>query len=274
MKDFAFGSRTYIMGILNLTPDSFSGDGIYLDQEKAVNRAERMAADGADIIDVGGESTRPGAAPVSLEEEIKRVIPVIKKITRSIKTPVSIDTTKPEVARQALDNGASIINDVTGLEKGAGMARLAAEFDAKVVLMHMKGEPGTMQDNPVYGDLIEEIIEKLRQLAERAEAGGVKKENIIVDPGIGFGKTLEHNLEILRRLGRFKVLGRPILVGPSRKAFIGKILGAEPDKRVFGTAGAAAVAIQNGADIVRVHDVREIKEAAAVADAITRRGNA
>ena len=272
MKDIKFGSRTYIMGILNVTPDSFSGDGIYQDVNKAVEAAEKMVEDGADIIDIGGESTRPGSKPITVEEEIKRTISVIKKLSKRINAPISIDTAKSEVARLALENGASMVNDITGMESDQKMIGVVREFDAKVVLMHIKGAPQTMQDNPVYGDLLQEIKEKLRAIIEKAAALGVKKENMIVDPGIGFGKTLEHNLRILNRLFEFKEFGLPVLVGPSRKSFIGKLTGAEPDKRIFGTIASVAIAIKNGADIIRVHDVKEIKQAVLVSDAITRSG--
>lgn len=273
MRDIKFGSRTYIMGILNVTPDSFSGDGIYQDIDKSIERARRMVEDGADIIDIGGESTRPGSEPLAIEEEIKRTIPVIKKLSKIIDVPISIDTAKSEVARLALMNGASIINDVTGLESDEGMIGVAKEFNAKVVVMHMKGTPRTMQINPEYVNVIQEIKEKLKAIVERAEERGIKKENIIIDPGIGFGKTLEHNLEILNRLFEFKELGLPILVGPSRKSFIGKLTGAECDKRIFGTIASVAIAIRNGADIVRVHDVKETKQAVIISDAITRIGD-
>ncbi len=272
MTDFKFGSRTYIMGILNVTPDSFSGDGIYQDVDKAVRAAEGMARDGADIIDIGGESTRPGAGPVTIEEEIKRTIPVIRRLCKIIDTPISIDTTKADVARLALENGASIINDITGMESDPMMAGVASEFNTMAVLMHIKGTPGTMQDNPVYANLIQEIKEKLQGIIEKALSKGIKKENIIIDPGIGFGKTLWHNLEILDRLSEFKELGYPVLVGPSRKSFIGKITGADPDNRIFGTLASVTIAIRNGADIVRVHDVKEMKQAVAIADAISRNG--
>ena len=272
MKGIEFGSRTYIMGILNVTPDSFSGDGIYRDVEKAVEIAERLVEDGADIIDIGGESTRPGAEPVTIEEEIKRTIPVIKKLSKRINIPISIDTSKPEVARFALESGASIVNDITGLGADSKMIAVVRGFSVKVVVMHTKGTPQAMQNNPEYGNLILEIKDKLRDIIEKAVAGGVKKENIIIDPGIGFGKTLEHNLQILNRLFEFKELGSPILVGPSRKSFIGKLTGSEPDKRIFGTAASVAIAIKNGADIVRVHDVKEIRQTVVVSDAITRSG--
>ncbi len=270
MSDFKFGSRTFVMGILNLTPDSFSGDGIHEDTGRAVETAVRMVEEGADIIDVGGESTRPGSAPVAAAEEIKRVTPVIKKLAAKIDVPVSIDTRKRDVALAALDNGASMINDISGLEADEDMAQLASQYDADVVIMHMKGTPETMQESPAYDDLIEEVISKLSQLVGRAEEKGVKRGNIIIDPGMGFGKTLEHNLEILNNLSRFKVLGKPILVGPSRKSFIGAILGVAPQERIFGTAASVALAIRNGADIIRVHDVKEIKQVAEVADAIVR----
>lgn len=272
MKDIKFGSRTYIMGILNVTPDSFSGDGVYQDIDKAVEIAERMVEDGADIIDIGGESTRPGSKPVAIEEEIKRAIPVIKKLSKRIKALISIDTAKPEVARIALDSGASIVNDITGLGAGQKMIDVVKGYRAKVVAMHIKGTPQTMQDNPEYGNLLQEIKEKLRDIIEKAVTGGLRKENIIIDPGIGFGKTLEHNLLILNRLFEFKELGQPILVGPSRKSFIGKLTSADTDKRIFGTVASVAIAIKNGADIVRVHDVKEIKQAVLVSDAIARCG--
>ena len=272
MKDIKFGSRTYIMGILNVTPDSFSGDGVYQDIDKAVEIAERMVEDGADIIDIGGESTRPGSKPVTIEEEIKRISPVIKKLSKRIKAPISIDTAKPEVARLALDSGASMVNDITGLGSGQKMIDILREFNAKVVVMHIKGAPQTMQDNPEYGNLLQEIKGKLKDSIEKAVTGGVKKENIIIDPGIGFGKTLEHNLLILNRLFEFKEFGLPVLVGSSRKSFIGKLTGADPDKRIFGTIASVAIAIKNGADIVRGHDVKEIKQAVLVSDAITRGG--
>ncbi|MCX5693332.1 MAG: dihydropteroate synthase [Candidatus Omnitrophica bacterium] len=272
MKDIKFGSRTYLMGILNVTPDSFSGDGVYQDIDKAVEIAERMVEDGADIIDIGGESTRPGSKPVTIEEEIKRTIPVIKKLSKRINAIISIDTAKSEVARFALENGASIVNDITGLGSDQKMIDVVREFGAKIVVMHIKGTPQTMQDNPEYGNLLQEIKGKLKTIIEKAVAGGIKKENIIIDPGIGFGKTLEHNLQILNRLFELKELGLPVLVGPSRKSFIGKLTGAEPDKRIFGTIASVAIAIKNGADIIRVHDVKEIKQAVLVSDAITRGG--
>ncbi len=273
MTGLELGSRTYIMGVLNVTPDSFSGDGVYQDVDKAVEIALKMVEDGADIIDIGGESTRPGADPVAIEDEVKRVIPVIKKLLKRISVPISIDTSKSEVAKQALDSGALIVNDITGLESDFRMAGIIREFDAKVVVMHIKGTPQAMQKSPNYGNLIVEIKNKLKSIIEKAVEFGIKKENIIIDPGIGFGKTLGHNLEILNRLSEFKELKQPILIGPSRKSFIGTLTGAEPCDRVFGTAASVALAIRNGADIIRVHDVREMKQVALISDAISRSGD-
>jgi len=267
--------RTHIMGILNLTPDSFSGDGWYKVQsterrvQSAIEAAMKMAEEGADIIDIGGESSRPGAKPVSQKEEIERTQPVIKKLARLTNTPISIDTYKPEVAKAALESGACIINDITGL-RASKMAKLAAKYKCGVVVMHMKGEPRTMQKNPQYRSLMGEIIEYLGSSIHNAEEAGVKQDQIIIDPGIGFGKTLEHNLEILSNIRELKVLGRPILVGPSRKSFIGKILNLPPEERLYGSVASAALAALNGAHIVRVHDVRETKEALKVADAILK----
>lgn len=266
--------ETRIMGIINLTPDSFSGDGLYKEyncrgdiSDAAVEIAMKMVEEGADIIDIGGESTRPGAKSVSEKEELKRTTSAIKKIARKIKAPLSIDTYKPEVARQALDNGASIVNDISGLT--FRMAKVVSAYKAGLVIMHMKGRPRTMQNNPVYGSLIDEILQYLGTAIKRAQEFGLDREKIIIDPGIGFGKSFEHNLEILKKLREFKVLGRPILVGPSRKSFLGKILKAEPAKRVFGTVSACVLAAENGANIVRVHDVKAVKEGIKVLDTIS-----
>lgn len=264
------GRRTLIMGILNVTPDSFSDGGAYVDGESAVECAVRMAEDGADIIDVGGESTRPGSQPVSTEEESARVMPVIRELIRRVEIPVSIDTCKPEVARDALDAGAHIINDITGLASER-MRTLAAERRCPVALMHIKGDPRTMQENPEYDDLISEIMAYLRDRVETAVQAGLPEEYLIIDPGIGFGKTAEHNMDLIRKLGDFKSLGRPILVGTSRKAFIGKATGGLPaSERVEGTAATVALCINNGANIVRVHDVKEMSRVAHMTDAIVR----
>ncbi|MGB9662194.1 MAG: dihydropteroate synthase [Moorellaceae bacterium] len=269
--DFVFGQRTYIMGILNVTPDSFSDGGLYFEVERAVRRAREMVAAGADIIDIGGESTRPGADPLPLEEELRRVIPVVDRLVREVRVPLSVDTYKAEVARQALEHGATMINDISGLRADPEMVRVVARFGCPVVVMHIKGTPKNMQDNPTYEDVIAEVKEYLRQGVDLAAAAGLEREKVIVDPGIGFGKTLEHNLKILQCLDEFKTLGQPLLVGTSRKSFIGKLLGLPVNERLWGTAATVALSIVKGADIVRVHDVREMKQVAEVTDAVVRR---
>jgi len=269
-KEIRLGQRTLIMGVLNVTPDSFSDGGRFLDLDNAVAHAERMAEEGADIIDVGGESSRPGADPVDEEEEKRRVIPVIEEIIRRIDLPISIDTYKPSVAKEAIDSGAAIINDITAL-RDPEMMDLAAERKVGVVLMHMKGTPKTMQISPEYDDLISEIYSFLDERIEAALQGGIDRDRIMIDPGIGFGKRYEDNLEILRRLREFKSLGCPILIGTSRKSFIGKALGDLPvEERLEGTAATVAISIANGADVVRVHDVKQMKRVATMTDAICR----
>jgi len=266
-------AKTYVMGIVNLTPDSFSGDGLYsLPVARCpfpviVDFVKKMVRDGADIIDIGGESSRPGAKPVSLKKELSRTIPVIKVLAKKIKLPISIDTSKPEVAQQALDQGAVIVNDITAL-RNPKMAKIIARYKAGCVIMHMKGNPRTMQKKPEYVSLIDEIIEYLDKAIKRAKEAGIKEEKIIIDPGIGFGKTPEDNLEILQKLKDFKVLGRPILVGTSRKSFIGKTLNAGPQERLLGTVSSCVIAAENGAKILRVHDVRQVKQALKVRDKI------
>ena len=261
------------MGILNVTPDSFSDGGRYLDASRAIAYAHQMIDDGADIIDIGGESSRPGALPVSIDEELARVLPVIETLANETKALLSIDTHKPAVARSALQAGANIVNDITALSN-ADMATVVAEMDAGLILMHMKGVPRTMQRSPVYQDLIPEILAFLRQRVDKAEAEGVCTDRIMVDPGIGFGKTAEHNLEILRCLDAFQSLDKPILIGTSRKSFIGKILNLpNPDDRLEGTAATVVWAIAHGADVVRVHDVKAICQVAQMTDAIHRRAN-
>ena len=268
----ALRERTLVMGVLNVTPDSFSDGGLYRDREAAVAHGVRMANDGADVIDVGGESSRPHAESVPLQEELSRVKPVIQALAERTQTPISIDTYKPDVARAALDAGASIINDITGLAD-PDTRRLATERKAPCVIMHMKGTPQTMQENPVYEDVVSEIMAFLRERISLAVEAGVPEEYLIVDPGIGFGKTAEHNLEIIRKLGDLKSLGLPILIGPSRKAFIGKALGGVPAaERLHGTAATVALSIANGANIVRVHDVKEMVQVARMADAVVRQG--
>lgn len=262
--------RTYIMGILNVTPDSFSDGGLYFDREKAVEHAFEMEAQGADIVDIGGESTRPGAKAVSARQECERVIPIIKILAKRLKIPISIDTSKTEVAHKALDCGAVFVNDITGLKVDPKLAKLVKRYNAAIVLMHIKGTPRTMQKNPKYKSLIYEIMESLRQSIRIAKETGISDDRIIIDPGIGFGKTVEHNLKILKRLREFKSLGYPILIGPSRKSFIGKVLGVDVGKRLFGTAASVAVAIQNSANILRVHDVDQMRQVARLTDAILK----
>ena len=262
------GKSTKVMGILNVASDSFSNDGIYKDPERAKLKALKMVAEGADILDIGGESTRPDAQPVSVEEEKKRVLPVIRKISKEIKVPISIDTTKSEVAHAALEEGASIVNDISGLNFDPQMAAVIARFEAACVLMHIKGTPGTMQNNPVYTSLIEEIIKSLRESVSYAVAAGIDRKKLVVDPGIGFGKTTEHNLEIIKRLRDFACLDLPILIGTSRKSLIGNVLNLPVAQRLLGTAACVAAAIFNGAHIVRVHDVKEMVQVARMVDAI------
>ena len=266
-----FSKRTYIMGILNVTPDSFSDGGLYFDKSSAIERAYQIVEEGADIIDIGGESTRPGSEPISIKEELKRTIPVIEAISKKIKVPISIDTYKSEVAKVALDAGASMVNDISGLRFDPKMTDVVSEYKVPVVIMHIKGKPQDMQQNPVYEALIPEIIDYFRVGMKTAISAGVSEDKIIIDPGMGFGKTFDHNLEIINNLREFTFLEKPILVGPSRKAFIGKILGDVPaTERLEGTAAAVSISIINGANVVRVHDVKETVKVAKVADAVKR----
>lgn len=260
---------TVVMGILNVTPDSFYDGGRYESIEDALERARKMVADGAGILDVGGESTRPGSEAISVEEEVGRVVPVIKELAGELEVPISIDSYKPEVVSKAIDAGASMVNDVNGL-RSYGMAKLVAESGLPVVLMHMQGSPRSMQDNPSYKDVVSYIKAFFEERIEYAKSRGVAEEQIILDPGIGFGKTLAHNLEIIKRLSEFTELGYPILVGASRKSMIGEILGAGPENRLEGSLAVAVASIMNGASILRVHDVAETVRAARVADAVLR----
>ena len=261
------GERTLLMGILNVTPDSFSGDG-QQGVRGAVRRALRMVREGADIIDVGGESTRPGAERIGTKVETGRVVPVIRKIVQETGVPVSIDTYKPEVALAALDAGASIVNVVRGTPVSTRLLKIVKRFGAAIVLMHIRGTPRTMQSRTDYRDVVKDIVDELKISVEKCLETGIKKESILIDPGIGFAKTVGQNLEIIRRLREFRILGRPVLIGPSRKSFIGKTLDLPVEKRLIGTAAAVAASIMNGAHIVRVHDVRAIKQVAAMVDAI------
>ncbi len=265
------GKRTLVMGILNVTPDSFSDGGKFFTLESALERARQLIREGADIIDIGGESTRPGAEPVPEEEELRRVVPVIRAIREESAVPISIDTYKATVAEAALDAGANIVNDISALRFDPQMVKVVARARVPVVLMHMLGEPRTMQQNPVYTDVVREIKEFLGERIAFARAHGIEK--IIIDPGIGFGKTVAHNLEILRRLSELKELGCPILIGTSRKSFIGKLGGTEEhplpvQERLEGTIASNVIAVLNGAQIVRVHDVAATKKALAIVDAV------
>jgi dihydropteroate synthase len=259
--------KARLMGILNVTPDSFSDGGLYLDAEKAIEHGRELAAEGAEIVDVGGESTRPGAAEVPAAEEAERTAPVVGGLVAA-GVSVSIDTSKAAVAEAALDAGARMVNDVTALTADAELAGLCADRRCEVALMHMQGTPRTMQENPTYGDVVEDVRAFLAERIEAATDAGIAEERIWVDPGIGFGKTLEHNLELLRRLGELRDLGRPILVGTSRKSFIGKITGREVGERIGGSIASNVLALRNGAEMLRVHDVREMREAALVAETI------
>jgi dihydropteroate synthase len=266
-RTFAWGTRTFVMGILNVTPDSFSGDGLLQAREPAaaaVDLATGMAAAGADLLDVGGESSRPGHRAVTVEDELARVIPVIRAVRAALPdTPISIDTTKPAVAEAALDAGADLVNDVWGVSEDDALARLAGERGAPIVLMHNRAEAR-------YTTLLAEVVADLQRAIERALRAGVAWDSIIVDPGFGFGKTAEHNLALLRELGSLAILGRPILLGASRKSTLGRVLDLPADQRLEATLATTAIAIASGVDVIRVHDVRENVRAARMADAIVR----
>lgn len=271
--EFRWGQRTILMGVLNVTPDSFSDGGRFQTIDAAISQAKHLAASGADIIDIGGQSTRPNAEDVSLEEELARVLPVITALRKdeNFNTPISIDTMKSAVAEAAVKAGADLVNDVSGALFDPAMLPTVAGLGVPIVLMHMRGTPQTMQQLTEYVDLIEEICEFLEQRAEVAIAAGIDRTKIILDPGIGFAKTFTQNLDILRYLTRIRTLGYPLLVGPSRKSFIGHILEQpDPQQRVWGTAAACCAAIANGADILRIHDVQELRDTCRVADAIWR----
>ena len=267
--EFRWGEKTYIMGIVNLSPDSFSGDGIGDDVDKAVAQARRMIKEGADIIDVGGESTRPGTRPLSVEdidEELRLVLPVIERLSKEISVPISIDTYKSRVAERALEAGANIINDIWGLKKDPALAHLAAAHGVPVILM------ANERDAPPRTGILSKVLADLEAGIRIAEEAGVPESNIIVDPGIGFGKTLEQNLELVNRLAELKSLGKPILLGTSRKSMIGLVLDVPADRRLEGNLAVTAIGIANGADIVRVHDVKQTALVCRMSDAIVRRG--
>lgn len=269
---FDFDKKTYLMGILNVTPDSFSDGGRFFDKNAAVDHAFAMAEEGADVIDVGGESTRPGSEPVGQDIELKRTIPVIEELTQKnpkLGIPISIDTYRARTAEAALEAGASIVNDISGLRGDPFMPYVVAKKNAAVIIMHMKGSPGTMQANPVYANLFGEIAAYLSDSIEIAVKAGVPADKILIDPGIGFGKTFNHNLLLLKGLGQLKALGKPIVAGTSRKAFIGHILEQpEPPDRLTGSLAAAVISVLNGANVIRAHDVKETAMAIKIADAV------
>ncbi len=269
-RTLRFAQRPHIMGILNVTPDSFSDGALFLDPEKAVERALEMEEEGADSIDIGGESTRPFAPPVNEVQELRRVIPVIERLAGRLRVPISIDTYKATVAQEAIRAGAEIVNDISGCTFDPGMFDVVSSSSAGLIIMHTRGMPAEMQRNTTYSAIIPEIVRFLRERISAAEACGISIQRIVVDPGIGFGKSLEGNLEILRNLDQFSVLSRPILVGTSRKAFIGTILGRESGDRAFGTAATIALAVAKGASILRVHDVRQMRDVAIMASAVMR----
>lgn len=262
-EQLAWGRRTYVMGVINLAPDSFSGDGLAGDVHAAVEQARRMEADGADMLDVGAESTRPGSTPVSASTEADRLLPALAAICRAVRIPVSVDTYKAPVARQAIAAGASLINDVWGLLADGNMARVIADAGVPAILMHNQREAQ-------YDDLVPDVIAGLGRIAEIARAAGIAEHNVILDPGVGFGKSADHNLELLRRLPELQELGYPMLLGVSRKSTIGRVLGLPADDRVEGTAAAVTMSIAGGADIVRVHDVKQMVRVARMTDAIVR----
>ncbi len=263
-----FSQGCLIMGILNVTPDSFSDGGQFIDTENAIAHGVEMASQGAAIIDIGGESSRPGSKPPSINDEIERVTPVIKSLSKKINIPISIDTYHVEVAKAALDSGASILNDITALSDKR-MGELAAEYEVPIILMHMQGTPATMQAEPKYKDVVQEVLNYLIERANRAEKAGIPKERIIIDPGIGFGKTLEHNLELLRNIDRFVASDYRVLVGTSRKSFIGKITNKpNPSERIFGTAATVALSAAAGVSITRVHDVPQMSDVIKIANTL------
>jgi dihydropteroate synthase len=264
--------RPLILGVLNVTPDSFSDGGVHLDPGIATRRAEELAEEGADLVDVGAESTRPGAPPVSVEEEWSRLEPVLRRLQGSLLVPISVDTTKAEVAARALELGAAVINDVSGLRAEPAIAGLAAETGAGLIVMHMRGDPRTMQRDVEYEDLIGEIRAALAESLSVAERAGCGPSQTVVDPGIGFGKSPEGNLHLLARLGELRSLGRPIMVGPSRKSFIGKVLGLSAEERLEATIAACVVSLERGARLFRVHDVRALRRALDMADSIRQAG--
>jgi len=269
--EFAFPRPALVMGVVNVTPDSFSDGGKFLDVDAAVARALELAAQGAEILDIGGESTRPGAEPVTEAEELRRVLPVIGRLAGRVHIPISVDTLKPAVARAALAAGACIINDVAAHREDSLMWEIVAEFKAGYVCMHARGTPRTMQGNPVYRDVVREVGEFFQERLERLNASGIAAERILLDVGVGFGKTAEHNLQLLANLRSFTTMARPLLIGVSRKSFIGKLLGADLDKRLPGSLACACLAIEAGAQVIRAHDVAETVQAVRMTEAVLAR---
>ena len=261
-------TRPLIMGVINVTPDSFSDGGKFIELKQAVSHAEALIAEGADMLDIGGESTRPGAAPVGLDEERRRVLPVLERLVSGA-VPVSIDTQKPALMREALAAGASMVNDVNGFRKSGALEAVAAS-NAAICIMHMQGEPHSMQQNPSYGDVTAQVREYLVERVQAAEAAGIARDRIVIDPGFGFGKTLAHNIELLQRLRHFQGVGAAMMAGISRKAMLGKITGRDPAQRVYASVAAALIAVQNGAQIVRVHDVAATRDVLAVWHAVSQ----
>ena len=259
--DHLLGAFPWIMGIVNTTPDSFSDGGRFLDEEAAVDHALALVADGADILDIGGESTRPGSQPVEVEEELRRVLPVVRRLANETDALISIDTTKAEVARQAIDAGADIVNDISGLRLDEQMAAVCRDSGAAVICMHMQGTPQTMQENPTYIDAVADIDTFFNERLEYLERAGIERERIVFDPGVGFGKTAAHNLEILSAIEQFRALGRPVLIGHSRKRFLSKVLKRDVDERTSGTIGVAIALAAQHTDIIRVHDVQAVRDA-------------
>ena len=276
MKRFTFSEnyeKTRLMGIINISPDSFYEQSRCNSTDEVLQKAEKMIREGADFLDLGAESSRPGSKPISEREEIDKLIPVISSLVKITDIPISVDTYKPIVAKEALQAGAKIINDITGLQKTPEMADVISKFDAGVILMHMKGSPITMQKNPSYKNVIQEVKEFLEQSVKISKEAGIFSDQIAIDPGIGFGKKQKHNLEILSKLEKFIELGKPILIGVSRKSFIGNILNLPPERRLEGSLAASVIGITKGASIVRTHDVKETRNAIKVTEAIIKGGN-
>jgi dihydropteroate synthase len=269
--EFVFPRQALVMGIVNVTPDSFSDGGKFPDAGAAVAHALKLAGQGAEILDIGGESTRPGAEPVGEAEELRRVLPVIEQLAGQVKIPLSIDTVKPAVARAALEAGASIVNDIAANRDDDAMRRVVAEYQAGYVCMHAQGTPRTMQENPVYADVVREIGDFFRERLKKLNASGVSADQVVLDVGIGFGKTMEHNLLLLASLHRFTTMARPLLIGVSRKSFIGKLLGTNPDGRLPASLACACRAVESGVQIIRAHDVAETVQAVRMTEAVLAR---